>query len=240
MVNGGGLVVASLNMHCGVGSLGQPFDVEAAVRRLDADVIALQEAWCPESGPDPVAAAAAAVGAELFRLPLRAADSLRVLGIPADSGPGQSGMAVLCRLPVVRYEVADLGQLRGDPVRRHAQILTIELPELALLRAAATHLTHRLVSPVQLGRLIWRLNPARQPTVIAGDLNMPGMIAGLACSFSLAVHGRTWPAELPVMQLDHILAGPGVETVTGTVLPAAGSDHLPVRARLRLASGAGT
>jgi endonuclease/exonuclease/phosphatase family metal-dependent hydrolase len=230
------LVIASMNMHCGVGTSGAPFDVQAAVTGLDADVIALQESWTPENGPDPVAAAAAALGATVLRVPLRSAANMRILGIPADSGPGESGLTVLSRLPVTGYDVADLGQIRGDGTRRRAQILTIRLAGGAPVRLVATHLTHRLVSPVQLARLLGQLDRVPLPTVIAGDLNMPGLIAGLVPGYAMAVRGRTWPAELPVTQLDHVLAGRGIRPVAGSVLRAAGSDHLPVRARLRLAS----
>jgi endonuclease/exonuclease/phosphatase family metal-dependent hydrolase len=236
-LRGSDITVSSLNMHGGVGSAGQPFDVEAAIRDLDADVVALQETWSPESGADPLAAVAASLGAGLYRLQLRSAASLRALGIPADSGPGQSGLAVLCRHHVTSCELADLGQMRGDPVRRRAQILTVELPDQSVVRIVATHLTHRLMSPLQLARLIRYLDGGSVPTVIAGDLNMPGLLASRARGYTMAVRGRTWPAELPVTQLDHILAGPGIEPVAGSVLPPAGSDHLPVRARLRLASG---
>ena len=44
------LTVASLNLHCGYGSLGKPFDVVAALGELDAEVICVQEAWTPTSG----------------------------------------------------------------------------------------------------------------------------------------------------------------------------------------------
>jgi endonuclease/exonuclease/phosphatase family metal-dependent hydrolase len=230
------LAVSSLNMHGGVGIDGQPFDVEAAIMGLDADVVVLQETWYPDTGPDLVAAAAASLGAELFWVPLRSAPSLRAIGIPADSGPGHSGLAVLCRHRVTSYELADLGQMRGDPVRRRAQILSIELPDQSMVRIVATHLSHRLVSPIQLARLIRYLGPS-VPTVIAGDLNMPGLLASRVPSYTMAVRGRTWPAELPVTQLDHILAGPLIEPVAGRVLPSAGSDHLPVRAQLRLTVG---
>ncbi len=231
------IAISSLNVHGGVGTAGQPFDVEAAIRSMDADVMALQETWYPESGPDPVSAAATALGAQLFRLPLRAVAGLRTLGIPADSGPGHSGLAVLCRHHVTSYELADLGQVRGDPVRRRAQILTVELPDRSAVRIVATHLTHRLMSPLQLARLIRHLDGIPLPTVIAGDLNMPALLASRAPRYTMAVRGRTWPAELPVTQLDHILAGPGMEPVAGSVLPPVGSDHLPVRAWLRLTPG---
>ena len=72
------------------------------------------------------------------------------------------------------------------------------------------------------------------PTVIAGDLNMPGPLTGLAAGYAQAVSGRTYPAHRPLVQLDHILTSRRVAGCGGAVLPPAGSDHLPVRARLRL------
>jgi endonuclease/exonuclease/phosphatase family metal-dependent hydrolase len=143
-------------------------------------------------------------------------------------------MAVLTTLPVTGYEVLDLGRMRGDFVRRCAQILTVELPGRATIRLAATHLTHRLVSAIQLARLIRHLSERTLPTVIAGDLNMPRVLAAGTPGYTPAVRGRSYPADLPLLQLDHILAGRGLAGLDGCVLPAAGSDHLPVRARLRL------
>jgi endonuclease/exonuclease/phosphatase family metal-dependent hydrolase len=226
------VTVASLNLHCGVGTRGEPFDVEAAILGLDADVIALQETWSPDAGPDPVTAAAAALGAQVFRVPLRRATSLSRLHIPGEDGLGRTGIAVLSKLPVARYEVLDLGRMPGDMVRRCAQILTIELPGGTLMRLAATHLTHRAASPVQLGRLLRHLSRGSPPTLIAGDLNMPRLMAGVTPGYSAAVRGRTWPAELPVVQLDHLLTSSGLTAAAGTVLPPAGSDHLPVRAQV--------
>lgn len=229
------VTIASLNMHCGVSGSGQPYDVEAAIRGLDAQVIALQEVWQAESGPDPVAAAADALGAVLFRAPPSGVTRLpSLLGVGSDTGPGRSGMAVLCTLPVLGYEVVALGRAPGDLVTRRAQILRIELSAGTVLQLAATHLTYRLVSPGQLWRLGRRLERTPMPTVIAGDLNMPRLLAGLAPGYALAVRGRTWPAELPMLQLDHVLASRAIESVAGAVLPAAGSDHLPVRAHVRV------
>jgi Luciferase-like monooxygenase len=44
--------------------------------------------------------------------------------------------------------------------------------------------------------------------------------------------GFTWPAPFPVLRIDHVLVR-GVEPTGSWVLPATGSDHLPVAARLR-------
>jgi endonuclease/exonuclease/phosphatase family metal-dependent hydrolase len=46
------------------------------------------------------------------------------------------------------------------------------------------------------------------------------------------VRGPTYPAHRPLVQLDHLLAGPGLRAEAAEVLPGVGSDHLPVRAQL--------
>ena len=48
------VVVASYNVHGGVDGWGRPFDVVAACRHIDADVLVLQESWSPD-GSDSVA-----------------------------------------------------------------------------------------------------------------------------------------------------------------------------------------
>src|ERR1700684_650264 len=44
------VVVASFNVHGGVDGWGRPFDVVEACRRIDADVLMLQESWSPDDG----------------------------------------------------------------------------------------------------------------------------------------------------------------------------------------------
>ncbi len=48
------VVVASFNVHGGVDGWGRPFDVLDACRRIDADVLMLQESWAPD-GDEPMA-----------------------------------------------------------------------------------------------------------------------------------------------------------------------------------------
>jgi endonuclease/exonuclease/phosphatase family metal-dependent hydrolase len=235
----GEITVASMNLHCGVGSHGKPFDVEAAIRGLDAQIIALQETWSADSSPDPVAAVAEALGAQLSRVLLLPDTSLARLGIAADTETGRYGMAVLSTFPITDSEIAYLGRVPGDVVPRSAQILTIKLSEGTGLRLVATHLTHRFVSPAQLWRLLRRLDGTPLPTVLAGDLNMPRQLARLAAGYAPAVQGRTWPAELPLLQLDHVLASSDIECVEGTVLAPAGSDHRAVWAKLRVRGAPG-
>lgn len=228
-----GLTLASLNLHGGRRPGGSPFRVENACTDLKADVIALQEVWRPDGGPDEVGAAAAALGAAAIHATLLSGATLGMLSIAPDPAPGTWGQAVITALPVAHYEEIPLGKAPGDAVPRGAQVLTLELPDGGRLRIVNTHLTHRLASPMQLLRLVRRLGPGSARTVIVGDLNMPGPVSGLAAGYSPAVTGRTFPAHRPFVQLDHLLAGRGVTASEGEVAAPVGSDHLPIRARLR-------
>jgi endonuclease/exonuclease/phosphatase family metal-dependent hydrolase len=228
------VTLASLNLHGGRRADQSPFDAEAACTGLKADVVALQEVWRPDGGPDPVGAAAAALGAAAIHAPLVTGTTLAMLCIAPDPAPGSHGLAVITTLPVDRYEVVSIGRAPGDPVSRSAQLVTVALPGGGRLRIANTHLTHRYTSPLQLLRLVRLLRPDSVPTVIVGDLNMPGPVSGLAVGYFPAVSGRTFPAHRPLLQLDHMLASRGMTAHDGEVAAPAGSDHLPIRARLRL------
>ncbi|MDN5384819.1 endonuclease/exonuclease/phosphatase family protein [Streptomyces sp. LB8] len=76
--------------------------------------------------------------------------------------------------------------------------------------------------------------------VVLGDLNgttddraLDGLTAQLRSAQEAAGHGFgfSWPASFPVARIDQILVR-GVEPKNAWVLPATGSDHLPVAAAL--------
>jgi endonuclease/exonuclease/phosphatase family metal-dependent hydrolase len=228
------VILASLNTHAGRAADGRPYDLEAACRQLNADIIALQEVWRPRDQLNPVREIAAALGAQPLWTDLIPDVDLGSVGIADERARGRWGLALLTTAPVLGFEVTDLGRSPGDPIPRGAQLVTIGLPGRSPLRIVNAHLTYRLLSPVQLLRLVRRLAVDDVPTVIAGDLNMPLPVTGLAVGYAPAVGGRTYPAHRPLLQLDHILASRRVARCGGQVLPPVGSDHLPVRARLRL------
>jgi endonuclease/exonuclease/phosphatase family metal-dependent hydrolase len=70
---------------------------------------------------------------------------------------------------------------------------------------------------------------------VAGDCNFwgPGVVATLP-SWRRTVRGPTFPAHRPHHQIDHVLVRDNVTVLSGEVLPRTPSDHLPVRARLRV------
>jgi endonuclease/exonuclease/phosphatase family metal-dependent hydrolase len=227
------ITLASLNLHGGMTSRGEPFDVAEACHRLKADVIALQEAWRPEAQPDVVTDVAAALGAGVRHRGLARHTSRARLGVGTDEGPGTWGLAVLTMLPVIGYHEIELGRAPGDRIGRAAQVLTLGTPGGSALRVVNTHLTHRYSSPVQLALLVRRLAAGSSvPTVIAGDLNMPRPATLVAVGYRSVVRGRTFPAGRPLIQLDHMLLRGAVSASEAETLEPAGSDHLPIRARL--------
>jgi endonuclease/exonuclease/phosphatase family metal-dependent hydrolase len=226
------VTLASLNLHGGLTSHGEPFDVAGACHRLKADVITLQEAWRPEAEPDVVTSVAAALGAEVRHRGLARATSRARLGLGTDQGAGTWGLAVLSVLPVTGYQEIELGRAPGDQIGRAAQVLTLATPDGAALRVVNTHLTHRYSSPVQLALLVRRLAGSSLPTVLAGDLNMPRPATLVARGYRSVVRGRSFPAGWPLIQLDHMLLRGAVSASEAQVLEPVGSDHLPIRARL--------
>jgi endonuclease/exonuclease/phosphatase family metal-dependent hydrolase len=204
---------------------------------VKADIIALQETWCPDGAVDPVVTAAQAIGFEAVQHTLLAGTTLHHLevGIPDRSTIGSFGLALLTTLPLIGVETVDLGMAPGDVVRRSAQVVTVALPGGRALRLANAHLTHRVfASPIQLGRLAGKLSAAPQPAVIIGDLNTLWPLTSIASGYRRAVRGRTWLAHRRVLQLDHILVDRRVGCADGEVLDHVGSDHRPIRTRLYL------
>jgi endonuclease/exonuclease/phosphatase family metal-dependent hydrolase len=226
------VTLASLNLHGGLTSHGEPFDVAGVCHRLKADVITLQEAWRPEAEPDALTRVAAALGAEVRHRGLARSTSRARLGLGTDQGAGTWGLAVLSVLPVTGYHEVELGRAPGDQIGRAAQVLTLATPDGAALRVVNTHLTHRYSSPVQLALLVRRLAGSALPTVLAGDLNMPRPATLVARGYRSVVRGRSFPAGRPLIQLDHMLLRGAVSASEAQVLEPVGSDHLPIRARL--------
>jgi endonuclease/exonuclease/phosphatase family metal-dependent hydrolase len=238
--------VASLNLHSGVGLYGQPFDVAAALCQLEADVICVQEAW-PRAGADddegPVADWLAEAAGELEAAVLRPAKTRspgRTLASwPSTSIGGELAVVMPTALSVIGCHVIELGRAPGDAVARFGQVVILDLGGGTKVRIVNTHLTYRLTSPLQLRALRKRLRddapPMRRlPTIVAGDLNMPRPFAAVSIADDVTVRGSTWPANRPFIQLDHILVDQRVKVIRSEVLPTVGSDHLPVRARLRV------
>ncbi|HEY3942015.1 MAG TPA: endonuclease/exonuclease/phosphatase family protein [Acidimicrobiales bacterium] len=66
------IVVASFNVHAGIDGWGRSWDLTGAVRRLDADVIVLQEVWWPDGRTSMATEVGEALGYRVLEHPLAA------------------------------------------------------------------------------------------------------------------------------------------------------------------------
>jgi len=223
-----------------------PARLAAAVRALDADVLALQEV--DRDQPRSEHADLAVVAAEAMGADHRFAAAL--LGTPGGSwvpatdaqpadGPAY-GIALLSRLPVTSWRVVRLPWLRVPaPLwisgRRLPSVVHDE-PRVALvaeistpagpLRVAGTHLS--FVPPWnarQLRALLAAVATPTRPLLLLGDLNMgaggAGSVSGLR---SLARH-PTFPTDAPTRQLDHVLTDAPLHAVASEARATGLSDH---------------
>jgi endonuclease/exonuclease/phosphatase family metal-dependent hydrolase len=224
----------------------QPERLAEAVRAIGADVLALQEVdrGQPRSGgQDQTAVAAEALGAVWQRF------VPTVLGTPGEQwrpcGPGEDdggptyGIALLSRLPVLRFGVVHLpaAPIRSPvvlPGPKNRVVLLEDEPRAAVIAVvehegvrvtvAGTHLSFVPGwNARQLRTLRRELADWPRPVVLAGDLNLPGSVPAAITGWHRAVRAATYPSTNPKVQLDHILLGPGRLRVL-----ASGARSLPV------------
>jgi len=238
------LTLGSLNLHMGRGSGGHaaPFyDVVAAAKEVDPDVLVLQAAWVPDGEDGNVVEIARALGydvAATFAVARATChDQVRLAGREGDVGDGDWQVAVLSRLPIVDRGVVPLPpQLPRDPGKRALVVAAVEVPGAnEPFTVLGTHMP-LLKDPV------WRLKralgnglpPVDRPAAFAGDMNMWGWCVDrmVPRGWRRAVRGRTYPAHRPHSQTDHILVTRPVEVRDAAVVRQVMSDHRPVRVRL--------
>ncbi|MDQ2779803.1 MAG: endonuclease/exonuclease/phosphatase family protein [Pseudomonadota bacterium] len=234
------LSLATYNIHGCVGRGGRfdPGRIEAVLRELDADVVALQELrWNPDAALDQLREFGEHLGYHTAAGPTL----LR--------GDGHYGNAVLTRLPIAELQLVDISQPGREP--RGAIDVRLRLPQLPAATAALAPLrviaTHLGLSPAerraQIQMLLARVGePGEEPVVLMGDLNewfaWGRPMRHLHRHFGDSDCASTWPAVKPVFALDRIWAHPRDCLLQvaphRSALSRRASDHLPLRAILKL------
>lgn len=247
--------LATFNILHGRSPVDGEVDLErfaAAVRRLDADVLALQEVDRDQPRSqlaDLTAVAADAMGARSHRFvaALAGTPGATWMAATGDEQPGTAGygVALLSRYPVHSWQVIRLPPLRPRfPMwsRGAGRVIIVrEEPRVAVAGLVATPhgdvtcvCTHLSFVPIwnvlQLRRLRRDLDPLPDPLVLMGDLNMSGGRPARITGYRPLASAPTFPADAPARQLDHILLRgsllPDVRAADSPELPL--SDHRPL------------
>ncbi|ORA83726.1 endonuclease/exonuclease/phosphatase family protein [Mycobacterium malmoense] len=245
--------VATFNILHGrtIGDGVDPRRLQDCVRRIDPDVLSLQEVDCdqPRSDlTDLTAVAAEAMGAvdHRFVAAISGTPGATWMAATGREQPGTAayGIALLSRFPVASWQVVRLPRIAMrfpmylpgpnrvavvDEEPRAAVIAQLRAP-WGGLTVANTHLSFVPGwNRRQLRRLIHDLRGFPGPRLLTGDLNMtPNAVRRWSGMRALAV-AATFPAETPDRQLDHILTddrrlrGGAVEA---ELMPI--SDHRPL------------
>jgi endonuclease/exonuclease/phosphatase family metal-dependent hydrolase len=221
----------------------------ATLRRLDADLVALQEVDrdLPRSGRvDQARVLGEALGmAWRFTPALLGApgspDGWRPVepGAP-DPGGAAYGIALLSRLPLGAVEPVRLPR-RGDEESRVAQVAEVAVGGRRLT-VAGTHLSNVPRSAIrQLGTLRRRLDRRGGPRLLLGDLNLcrPLVWVVVLRGWRPLVRGGTFhdrpPGALrPRVQLDHVLVAgrDGPRPGRARIVSGPASDHRAVAVEL--------
>lgn len=220
------------NIH---GALGRNprFDLDrvvAFVRGHSPDIVALQEI-------DSRRARAAHVG-DPFEVLQQALGAHGIGARAVTTTDGDYGQALISRWPLAATTIHDLSWPEREP--RRAICTDVQTP-FGPLRVVATHLGlsfhERRNQAVALLRM---LAPLQITTVALGDFN-DWMWAGsvrriLARALPGCTGHRTFPAVLPLFQLDRVYVSPASALIASRTDRAARafSDHLPVIADIAL------
>lgn len=237
------VVVASFNIHGGVDGLGRPFDVVAACRAVDADLLVLQETWTPDAGESLARRVADALGYRVEELAMARAR----LATPTTSDPASPAWG-----PVLRV-TGPYGLRVGDPrpgragpaatavVADHGTWGMALLSRVPVLRATTLDLGQLWRDPARRGALVVEVDVGGRSLRVVGT-HMSHLSNGSVFQLRALRRLITDPAVPAVLAGDMNLWGPPLSVlfpgwsrvVRGRTWPAwrplAQLDHILVTA----------
>jgi len=214
--------ILTWNVHAGIGPDGR-YDlprIAALVRRHEPDIVALQE--IDSRGRDDNA----------FEYLARALGSHAAEAKTIVTPDGDYGHALISRWPMTDIAIHDLSISRREP--RRAIETTVQTPA-GPLHLASVHLGLGFRERRQQAAMLSAIaGTARQTTVMLGDFNDWLWAGSVRRRLARALPGvsrhRTFPARLPLFELDRIYLFPA-SALIGTCIDHRArelSDHLPV------------
>ncbi|MCJ8140752.1 endonuclease/exonuclease/phosphatase family protein [Falsirhodobacter halotolerans] len=227
------VTVASYNIHKGIG-IDRRRDlarIAKVIGELDADIVALQEAD-------------ARFGDRRGLLDLEAMRrDLGLRRVEVEGHPLAHGWHGNVMLVKDGVEVADVHQIPLPGLEPRGAVVADLVVHGVAMRAIATHMAllgHSRVK--QVATVLDRLAAlTARPTVLMGDMNewrrSSHTLRGFFPHFPENRSAPSFPAPYPILPLDRVMLSKGeIVSFAAHVSPLSrrASDHLPVRARLRL------
>ena len=199
-------------------------------------MIALQEVWWPDEGGGWLRELRHE-GYQPAELPHARAGLSPTLAVHREQwkGTGWWGIAIASRIPLANPEPIDIGRTPLDPAgRRWALRVQVDLGHAGHISVTTFHATHYFpLAPLHHRRLAQGLRGSTR-SVVCGDFNLWGPLAALAFrGWQRPARGRSYPARRPHSQIDHVFATSDLVIENAEVLGEVGSDHRPIRARVR-------
>ncbi|BBY59382.1 endonuclease/exonuclease/phosphatase family protein [Mycolicibacterium sarraceniae] len=222
-----------------------PARLSACIRRLNPDVLALQEVDVDQprsSRADLTALAAEAMGAASHRFVAAIAGTPGATWMAATGreqrGTAAYGIALLSRYPAISWQVLRLPRIPVKDEPRAAMAAQLDTP-LGILTVVNTHLSFVPGwNRVQLNHLMRDVRDLPGPRVVMGDLNTSAALGRRTRLRPLAA-APTFPVRCPDRQLDHILTDHDDLVVTEAYTPVLPiSDHRPLVIDVSLRAGA--
>jgi len=171
---------------------------------------------------------------------------------PYSARCGMGELQILSRLPIAHSRCAETAVGPAGQILLQSEIPLVGGPTVKVLTLHPTWKLPRFWRAEARKALVrWMHQQDSKFLVVAGDFNltpwnegMRDLDKGLAplqrvthALFSFPARARGFPWPMALLPIDHVFVGPGLKTLSVERLPRTGSDHYPIRVKLRWTDG---